>query len=167
NTASIRVQLERFLDFAGPQGAVVVDNYDWLSQMGMLDFLRDVGKHFTVPYMLAKDSVQVRLDRGLSYTEFSYMLLQATDFLHLYRTMGVELQMGGADQWGNITAGLELIRRRAGGGDETDAAPGPGASSGGGELAHGLAYKLLLSPSGVKFGKTEGGDYVWLDAERT
>ena len=154
NTASIRVQLERFLDFAGPQGAVVVDNYDWLSQMGMLDFLRDVGKHFTVPYMLAKDSVQVRLDRGLSYTEFSYMLLQATDFLHLYQAMGVELQMGGADQWGNITAGLELIRRVEEG-------------SAGHEPAHGLSYPLLLAPSGTKFGKSEGGDSLWLDATRT
>ncbi|HEY3072133.1 MAG TPA: tyrosine--tRNA ligase, partial [Candidatus Limnocylindrales bacterium] len=110
NTRSIRGQLEHFLDFTGPHSAVVVDNYEWLSRFGMLEFLRDVGKHFTVPYMLAKDSVQMRLDRGLSFTEFSYMLLQAADFLHLYRTMGVELQMGGADQWGNITAGLELIR---------------------------------------------------------
>ena len=115
--------------------------------------------------MLAKDSVTTRLDRGLSFTEFSYMLIQATDFEHLHRTMGVELQMGGADQWGNITAGLELIRRRAGGG-EPDGAPGvenegdPGgeADAGGGH-AHGLAYKLLLSPSGTKFGKTAGGEF--------
>ena len=104
--------------------------------------------------MLAKDSVQVRLERGLSFTEFSYMLLQAYDFAHLYRTMGVELQMGGADQWGNITAGLELIRRTAGSGDDA-------------EPAHGLAYKLLLSPSGTKFGKSESGDSVWLDPTRT
>ena len=167
NVASIGSQLERYLDFSGTAGAVLVNNLDWLDEIGLIDWLRDVGKHFTIPYMLAKDSVQVRLERGLSFTEFSYMLIQATDFEHLHRTMGVELQMGGADQWGNITAGLELIRRRAGGGDETDAAPGPGASSGGEELAHGLAYKLLLSPSGVKFGKTEGGDSVWLDPERT
>ena len=153
NAASIRARLEGFLDFSGPTGAVTVNNLDWLGEIGLVEWLRDVGKHFTIPYMLAKDSVQVRLDRGLSFTEFSYMLIQATDFEHLYRTMGVELQMGGADQWGNITAGLELIRKRAG-------------ESGDG-LAHGLAYKLLLAPSGEKFGKTAGGDTVWLDAERT
>ena len=132
----------------------MVDNLDWLGELSLIDFLRDIGKHFTVPYMLAKDSVQVRLERGLSFTEFSYMLLQAYDFWHLHRTMGVELQMGGADQWGNITAGLELIRRSGGLAD--DAQP-----------AHGLAYKLLLSPSGTKFGKSESGDSVWLDAART
>jgi tyrosyl-tRNA synthetase len=107
--------------------------------------------------MLAKDSVQVRLERGLSFTEFSYMLLQAYDFAHLHRTMGVELQMGGADQWGNITAGLELIRR-------TNAAEGSNEDQ---EPAHGLAYKLLLSPSGTKFGKSETGESVWLDPART
>src|SRR5436190_10570655 len=154
NTRSIRGQLEHFLDFSGPQGAVVVDNYDWLSRFGMLEFLRDVGKHFTVPYMLAKDSVQMRLDRGLSFTEFSYMLLQAADFLHLYRTMGVELQMGGADQWGNITAGLELIRRA----EEPSEAQEP---------AHALAYPLLLTPSGTKFGKSDAGESVWLDPTQT
>jgi tyrosyl-tRNA synthetase len=104
--------------------------------------------------------VQVRLDRGLSFTEFSYMLIQATDFEHLHREMGVELQMGGADQWGNITAGLELIRRRAGADPD---APDRGAE----EPAHGLAYRLLLSPSGSKFGKTEGGESIWLDPDRT
>ena len=156
NVAALRSQLERFLDFGeGEGGAVMVNNLDWLGQFSLIDFLRDIGKHFTVPYMLAKDSVQVRLDRGLSFTEFSYMLLQAADFDHLHRTMGVELQMGGADQWGNITAGLELIRRR-GGVEEAAADP-----------AHGLAYKLLLSPSGAKFGKSEGGESVWLDAKRT
>jgi tyrosyl-tRNA synthetase len=150
NAAAIRGQLERFLDFGpGARGAVMVDNLDWLGPIGMLDFLRDVGKHFTVPYMLAKDSVQTRLDRGLSFTEFSYMLLQATDFLHLYRTMGVELQMGGADQWGNMTAGLELIRRVEGG-DERDP-------------AYALCYPLLTNPSGEKFGKTAEGTSVWLD----
>jgi tyrosyl-tRNA synthetase len=123
--------------------------------------------------MLAKDSVQVRLERGLSFTEFSYMLLQATDFEHLYRTMGVELQMGGADQWGNITAGLELIRRRAGQADKGTGAgsePGDGSDAAGGgaqDPAHGLAYKLLLSPSGTKFGKSEAGESVWLDPTRT
>ena len=162
NIGGIRGQLERFLDFSpGSGGAELVNNLDWLGEVRMLDFLRDTGKHFTVPYMLAKDSVQVRLDRGLSFTEFSYMLLQAADFEHLHRTMGVELQMGGADQWGNITAGLELIRRRAGLEDGTDAA------SAAHEPAHGLAYKLLLSPSGAKFGKSEGGESVWLDPELT
>ncbi len=155
NVTAIRSQLGRFLDFTpGAGGALLVNNLDWLGQTGLIEFLRDTGKHFTIPYMLAKDSVQTRLDRGLSFTEFSYMLLQAADFEHLYRTQGVELQMGGADQWGNITAGLELIRRRGGGGE-------------GDERAHGLAYPLLLSPSGAKFGKSEGGESVWLDPERT
>ena len=167
NVESIRIQLERFLDFSGTTGAVMVNNLDWLAGIGLIDWLRDVGTHFTIPYMLAKESVQVRLERGLSFTEFSYMLIQATDFEHLHRTMGVELQMGGADQWGNITAGLELIRRRAGLADDA----GPGAandgSHGADEPAHGLAYKLLLSPSGTKFGKTAGGDTIWLDAGRT
>jgi tyrosyl-tRNA synthetase len=155
NVLALRGQLERFLDFSpGAGAAVMVNNLDWLGELRLIDFLRDTGKHFTVPYMLAKDSVQVRLDRGLSFTEFSYMLLQAYDFAHLHREMGVELQMGGADQWGNITAGLELIRRLAGG-DE------------GAEPAHALAYKLLLSPSGAKFGKSEEGDSVWLDPAKT
>ena len=155
NVVALRAQLERFLDFdPGGAGALMVNNLDWLGDLSLIDFLRDTGKHFTVPYMLAKDSVQVRLERGLSFTEFSYMLLQAYDFWHLHRSMGVELQMGGADQWGNITAGLELIRRSGGLGD--DAHP-----------AHGLAYKLLLSPSGTKFGKSETGESVWLDPART
>ncbi len=155
NVAAIGAQLERFLDFEpGPAQAVLANNYDWLGQVSLIDYLRDVGKHFTVPYMLAKDSVQTRLDRGLSFTEFSYMTLQAFDFATLYREHGVELQMGGADQWGNITAGLELIRRTSGlAGDESP--------------AHGIAYKLLLSPSGAKFGKSEGGESVWLDPART
>lgn len=159
NVASIRSQLERFLDFGGSSGARLVNNLDWLGEIGLIDWLRDVGKHFTIPYMLAKDSVTTRMDRGLSFTEFSYMLIQATDFEHLHRTMGVDLQMGGADQWGNITAGLELIRRRAGVED--------GAERGAEEPAHGLAYRLLLSPSGTKFGKTESGESIWLDAART
>ncbi len=157
NVAAIRGQLSRFLDFGpGDRGAVLVNNLDWLGELSLIDFLRDTGKHFTVPYMLAKDSVQVRLERGLSFTEFSYMLLQAYDFAHLHRMMGVELQMGGADQWGNITAGLELIRRTSGAQGVTADDP-----------AHGLAYKLLLSPSGTKFGKSEGGESVWLDPART
>ncbi|MFL5749011.1 MAG: tyrosine--tRNA ligase, partial [Chloroflexota bacterium] len=153
NLVGIRSQLERFLAFDGPTAAVMVNNLDWLSEMSMLEFLRDVGKHFTIPYMLGKDSVQSRLAGGLSFTEFSYMLLQAFDFRHLFLEHGVELQMGGADQWGNITAGLELIRRTAG---EAEESP-----------AHGIAYKLLLSPSGAKFGKSEGGESVWLDPART
>ena len=154
NVASMRPQLERFLDFDGPRGAMMSNNLDWLEPIRLLDFLRDIGKHFTIPYMLAKDSVQTRLGGGLSYTEFSYMLLQAADFRHLYRTMGVELQTGGADQWGNITAGLELIRRSEGRPD-------------GGEPAHGLAYRLLLDAGGAKFGKTAAGTSVWLDPKRT
>ena len=156
NVHAIRDQLARFLDFApGATQALVVNNLDWLGEARLLDFLRDVGKHFTIPYMLDKDSVQTRLGKGLSYTEFSYMLLQAADFAHLQRSHGVELQCGGADQWGNITAGLELIRRTA--------RPGAGSR----EPAHGLAYPLLLSPSGAKFGKSEAGDSIWLDASLT
>jgi len=154
NAAAIHAQLERFLDFApGPTGALMANNLDWLGRMSLIEYLRDVGKHFTIPYMLAKDSVQTRLERGLSFTEFSYMTLQAADFAHLYRTLGVEMQMGGADQWGNITAGLELIRRTSGDGEESP--------------AHGIAYKLLLAPSGAKFGKSEAGESVWLDPRRT
>jgi len=154
NSEGIRAQLGRFLDFApGPTGALMVDNFDWLGTYGLLDFLRDIGKHFTIPYMLSKDSVQTRLDAGLSFTEFSYMLLQSADFLHLYREMGVELQTGGADQWGNITAGLELIRRVHG-------------SEDGGDLAHGLSFPLLMNSGGQKFGKSEGAN-VWLDPART
>jgi tyrosyl-tRNA synthetase len=155
NVASQREQLGRFLHFGdGPTDAAMVNNLDWLGELRLIEFLRDTGKHFTVPYMLAKDSVQLRLERGLSYTEFSYMLLQALDFEHLFRTRGVELQMGGADQWGNITAGLELIRRKSG------AAEGEA-------LAYALSYPLLLAPSGAKFGKSEGGDSIWLHADGT
>ena len=115
NVAAIRGQLEHFLDFSpGPTQAEMANNLDWLGKLSLIDYLRDTGKHFTIPYMLAKDSVQQRLERGLSFTEFSYMTLQALDFATLYREQGVEMQMGGADQWGNITAGLELIRRTVG-----------------------------------------------------
>ena len=155
NVEVLRPQFEKLLDFSGPRGTVLVNNLDWLGSIPLLDWLRDVGKHFTVPYMLAKDSVQLRLERGLSFTEFSYMLIQATDYEHLHRTQGVELQMGGADQFGNITAGLELIRRRA----ARQAADAPDAFA--------LAYPLLLSPSGAKFGKTESGDSVWLHPDGT
>jgi len=160
NVHSIRDQLAHYLDFApGPTQALMVNNLDWLGDARLLDFLRDIGKHFTVPYMLAKDSVQVRMDRGLSFTEFSYMLLQAADFMHLHRSYGVELQCGGADQWGNITAGLELIRRTTGP-RRTDADRLH-------EPAHGLAYPLLLNASGAKFGKSESGESIWLDPALT
>lgn len=172
NAEAIRAQLEHFLDFSGPRGAVMVNNLEWLESLTMIEFLRDIGKHFTIPYMLAKDSVQVRLDKGLSYTEFSYMLLQSADFAHLRRTMDVELQMGGADQWGNITAGLELIRRTAGGSDGAEPGEAAGstaanADAGGNMAAFGLAYPLLLTASGAKYGKSVEGDSIWLDPNRT
>jgi tyrosyl-tRNA synthetase len=148
NAAAVREQLERFLDFSGPAGARMRDNAAWLSHTPLIDFLRDVGKHFTVNYMLQKDSVRSRMDAGISFTEFSYMLLQAYDFLELHRRDGVTLQLGGSDQWGNITAGIELIRRVAG------------------AEAHGLTVPLITTSSGTKFGKTEAGA-VWLDPERT
>jgi tyrosyl-tRNA synthetase len=124
------------------------DNVAWLSKLGAVDFMRDVGKHFTVNYMLAKESVQSRIEGGISFTEFSYMLLQAYDFLELYRREAVTLQIGGSDQWGNITAGLELIRRVEG------------------ATAHALTMPLVTNASGSKFGKTESGS-VWLDARMT
>jgi tyrosyl-tRNA synthetase len=155
NSAAIRAQLERFIDFSpAPNQAQMVDNREWLTKYSMLDYLRDIGKHFSVPYMLAKESVQQRLAGGLSFTEFSYMTLQAADFLWLYQNRGVELQMGGADQWGNITAGLELIRRVVGRA-EGEAAP-----------AFALCSPLLLTKSGVKMGKSEKGA-VFLDAALT
>jgi tyrosyl-tRNA synthetase len=149
NAARQRAQLERFLDFsAGPSGAEVVDNAEWLTSLGLVSFLRDVGKHFTLSYMLQKESVKSRLEEGISYTEFSYMLLQAYDFLQLYREHGCELQLGGSDQWGNITAGRELVRKVA----ESE--------------VHGLTAPLLTTSTGGKFGKTEEGG-VWLDAAMT
>jgi len=154
NIVGIQAQLTKFLDFDGENGAELVDNYEWLSSYSLLRFLRDIGKHLTIPYMLAKDSVQIRLSEGLSYTEFSYMLLQAADFLHLYRTGDVELQMGGADQWGNMTAGMELIRKEFGTGESQD-------------LAYAISYPLLTNESGAKFGKTAAGTSVWLDPAKT
>jgi tyrosyl-tRNA synthetase len=149
NVARQSAQFARFLDFeAGACAAEVVNNGEWLSALQLVDFLRDVGKHFTLSYMLQKESVKGRLESGISYTEFSYMLLQAYDFLHLYRTRGCELQLGGSDQWGNITAGRELVRRVAG------------------VEVHGLCAPLLTTTSGAKFGKTETGA-VWLDPEMT
>ena len=148
NSTAIRAQLERFLDFTGPSAARMRDNAEWLTPLSMVEFLRDTGKHFTVNYMLQKDSVRSRMDAGISFTEFAYMLLQSYDFLELRRRDGVTLQLGGSDQWGNITAGIELIRRADG------------------AEAHALTVPLVTSSSGAKFGKTEAGA-VWLDAERT
>jgi len=161
NSAALRRQLERFLDFSpGPTQPRMVDNRDWLTHMSVIDFLRDIGKHFTVPYMLAKDSVQARLAAGMSFTEFSYQTLQAADFLHLHQHEGVDLQMGGADQWGNITAGLELIRRVEGHGE------GDGVGEAAEPTAFGLCSPLLLTRSGQKMGKSERGA-VFLDGTLT
>jgi len=148
NSRAIEKQLRRFLDFEGTSAARMVDNAAWLRPLKAVEFMRDVGKHFTVNYMLAKDSVQSRIEGGISFTEFSYMLLQAYDFLELNRREGVTLQIGGSDQWGNITAGLELIRRVEG------------------KTAHALTMPLVTTASGSKFGKTEAGA-VWLDPTRT
>jgi tyrosyl-tRNA synthetase len=149
NAAHQHEQLSQFLEFDdSPTGAIMANNADWLTGLELVPFLRDVGKHFTLSYMLQKESVKGRLEDGISYTEFSYMLLQAYDFLHLYRTFGCELQLGGSDQWGNITAGIELIRRVEGGD------------------AHGVSAPLLTTSAGTKFGKSEGGA-VWLDAQLT
>jgi tyrosyl-tRNA synthetase len=151
NVEAIKVQLAHFLDFdVRDNPARIINNADWLTTIPMMDFLRDVGKHFTVNYMIAKDSVQTRLERqdGISYTEFSYMLLQAYDFLQLFDRYGCTLQAGGSDQWGNITAGVELIRRVRG------------------ARAYGLVYPLVTSADGVKLGKTEQGA-IWLDPKRT
>ena len=148
NAAKIQRQLERFLDFSGANAASAIDNATWLTELRAVEFMRDVGKHFTVNYMLQKDSVQGRMDAGISYTEFSYMLLQAYDFLELRRRHDVRLQMGGSDQWGNITAGIELIRRTLG------------------MDAHAITAPLVTTSAGTKFGKTETGT-VWLDATLT
>ena len=151
NVECITRQLERILDFEpGPYRATLVDNAEWTSDIRLLDFLRDVGKLVTVNQMIAKESVKARLggDSGISYTEFSYMLLQANDFRHLHREFGVELQIGGSDQWGNIVSGIDLIRRSSG------------------AQVHGLTWPLLLKSDGSKFGKTASGA-VWLDATKT
>ncbi len=151
NLAGIRRQLEHFLDFDAPANpARIVNNADWLAKLDLLGFLRDTGKYFTVNYMLQKESVNRRLEseEGISYTEFSYLLLQARDFLELFDRFGCTLQMGGSDQWGNIVAGIELIRRLRG------------------RRAFGLVLPLVTTSAGVKFGKTEAGA-VWLDPERT
>ncbi len=151
NASALKQQLTRFLRFEGEHAAIMVDNHDWLSSKSHLEWLRDVGKHFTINYMLSKESVRRRLeDRegGISYTEFSYMLLQAYDFLHLCETLNCHFQGGGSDQWGNITAGIELIRRVRG--DE----------------ACGITFPLVTSSAGEKFGKSEG-NAIWLDAAMT
>ena len=147
--ARIRAQLDRFYDFEGPNAAIAVNNLDWTEGMGVLEFLRDVGKHFSVNRMLDREAVAARLAKdGISYTEFSYQLLQSYDFVQLYRRHGCTLQTGGSDQWGNITAGVDLIRRMDGG------------------HAHALTTPLMVKADGTKFGKTESGT-VWLDPELT
>jgi tyrosyl-tRNA synthetase len=144
--ARVRGQIERFLSFDGANAATMVDNYDWTAGLSTIDFLRDIGKHFPVNRMLARDTVRKRLDDGISYTEFSYVLLQSMDYLNLHREHGVSLQFGGSDQWGNITGGVELVRRVAG------------------NRVHALATPLITKADGTKYGKTEGGA-LWLDPE--
>ncbi|RNM11074.1 tyrosine--tRNA ligase [Nocardioides pocheonensis] len=142
----VRRQIEPFLSFEGTNAATMVNNYDWTASLSTIDFLRDIGKHFPVNRMLARDVVRSRLEAGISYTEFSYVLLQSMDFLNLYRDHGVTLQFGGSDQWGNLTGGVELIRRADGG------------------KAHAFATPLVTKSDGTKYGKTEGGA-LWLDPE--
>ena len=149
NIKGVGKQLQKFLDFEnGDNAAVLVNNLDWMKEMSFIDFIRDVGKHITINYMTAKDSVKKRIDTGLSFTEFSYQLLQGNDFVHLYNTYNCKLQFGGSDQWGNITTGTELIRRKTGG------------------EAFAFTCPLLTKSDGGKFGKTESGT-VWLDPEKT
>lgn len=151
NVAGIRKQLEHFLDFdCAKNPAKLLNNLDWLGEMSFIHFLRDVGKHFSINLMMGKESVKRRINSedGISYTEFSYMLLQAYDFYHLNRHHNCHLQMGGSDQWGNITMGIDFIRRQKGG------------------KAHGLVMPLITNSNGTKFGKTEGGN-IWLDPEKT
>ncbi len=150
NQECIKVQLLKFLDFetSKPNHAEIVNNYDWMKEFSFLGFLREVGKHLTVNYMMAKDSVQKRLETGLSFTEFTYQLVQGYDFLHLYENKNCKLQMGGSDQWGNILTGTELIRRKSGG------------------EAFALTCPLITKADGGKFGKTEKGN-IWLDPEKT
>ena len=149
NVACVHNQLARFLDFdCGENSAEMVNNYDWFKEINFLDFIRDVGKHISVNYMMAKDSVKSRLETGMSFTEFTYQLVQGYDFLHLYTEKNCKLQLGGSDQWGNIVTGTELIRRKARG------------------EAFAITTPLIKKADGTKFGKTEGGN-VWLDSERT
>jgi tyrosyl-tRNA synthetase len=148
NAAAMRTQLARFMSFEGPNAARLLNNAEWLRPLFLLEFLRDTGKHFTVNYMLQKESVRSRMAEGISFTEFAYMLVQAYDYHHLFRAEGCELQMGGSDQWGNITAGIELISRR----EQVS--------------VHGLVCPLLTTSAGAKFGKSEG-ENVWLDPAKT
>jgi tyrosyl-tRNA synthetase len=148
NVDCVKKQLERFLDFSGSNAAEMVNNYDWFKSFTFLDFIRDVGKHITVSYMMAKDSVQKRLEAGLSFTEFTYQLVQGYDFYWLYLNKNCKLQMGGSDQWGNIVTGTELIRRKCNG------------------EAYALTTKLITKADGSKFGKTESGN-IWLDPKKT
>ncbi|QZA09599.1 tyrosine--tRNA ligase [Mycolicibacter heraklionensis] len=146
----IRGQLERFVDFDdGPTGAVVVNNLDWTAPLSAVEFLRDVGKHFSVNVMLDRDTIRRRLDEGISYTEFSYMLLQANDYVQLYQRYGCSLQIGGSDQWGNIIAGVRLVRQKLG------------------ATVHALTVPLVTAADGTKFGKSTGGGSLWLDPEMT
>ena len=144
----IRAQVSKFVSFDGGNGALVVNNYDWTAELSALDYLRDVGKHFSINRMLDREVVKSRLDSGISYTEFSYVLLQSLDYRELFRRHGCTLQTGGSDQWGNITAGVDLIRRSEG------------------AKVHALATPLLTKADGTKFGKTESGT-VWLDPQLT
>ena len=149
NLAGQKAQLEKFLDFdCGDNSAEIVNNYDWFKGMGFLEFIRDVGKHITVNYMMSKDSVKNRLESGMSFTEFTYQLVQGYDFYHLYKNNNCKIQMGGSDQWGNIVTGTELIRRKAQG------------------EAFALTAPLIKKADGTKFGKSEGGN-IWLDKEKT
>jgi len=148
NAQGVARQLQRFLSFEGANGARLRNNADWLRGLSLMEFLRDTGKHFQLSLMLQKESVQSRLETGISFTEFSYMLIQAYDFWHLYHSDGCELQMGGSDQWGNITAGTHLVGKRDG------------------QDVHGLVFPLITTATGSKFGKSEAGN-VWLDPERT
>ena len=148
NLSCVKAQLEKFLSFEGSNAAEVVNNYDWFKEFNFLEFIRDVGKHITVNYMMAKDSVKTRLESGLSFTEFSYQLVQGYDFFWLWKNKNVKLQLGGSDQWGNIVTGTELIRRKSQG------------------EAYAMTTPLITKADGTKFGKTEGGN-IWLDPEKT
>lgn len=150
NVQALSAQMEKLFDVKNDNGLTMVNNYDWTHEMTLLDFLRDFGKNFNINTMLAKDIVSSRLDTGISFTEFTYQILQSIDYLHLFQKHDVQLQIGGADQWGNITAGLDLIRKKAG----SEA------------KAFGLTIPLMLKADGTKFGKTAGGA-VWLDPEKT
>jgi tyrosyl-tRNA synthetase len=162
NEKCIGEQLQKFLDFEGENAAVLVNNYDWFKNFSFLEILRDVGKHLSVNYMMAKDSVKTRLETGISFTEFSYQLLQAYDFYHLYKNHGVKLQMGGSDQWGNITSGTELIRRIS----NAESIENGEANDDTREQGFALTCPLVTKADGSKFGKSESGN-VWLDPNLT